>query len=112
MSDRSFHDYVIDEVLREIPGITSKSMFGGWGIYKNGIFFALIADNELYFKVDEENKKDYEELGSEPFVYQSKNGPITMSYWILPEEIRDDLEKLRTWIDKSVTAGIKSKKRK
>lgn len=112
MADRSFHDFVIDEVLREISGITTRAMFGDWGVYKDGIFFALIADGQLYFKVDESTKKDYEELGSEPFVYQSKKGPITLSYWLLPEEIMSDQEKLKEWVDKSVAAGIKSKKKK
>ncbi|MEK7559368.1 MAG: TfoX/Sxy family protein [Patescibacteria group bacterium] len=112
MSDRSFHGFVIEEVLREIPGITSRSMFGGWGIYKDGIFFALIADNQLYFKVDDSNKKDYQNLGSEPFVYESKHGKMTMSYWLLPEEVMSDKERLKDWVDKSVEASIKSKKKK
>ena len=112
MSDKSFYEYVMDEIFHEIPGISSRAMFGGWGFYKEGVFFALIADNELYFKVDEDNKKDYEDLGSEPFIYKSKKGLMTMSYWVLPEEIRDDRGKLEEWIGKSVMAGIKSKKKK
>lgn len=111
MADSSFHEFVFDEVLREIPGITSRAMFGGWGIYKDGIFFSLIADGALYFKVDESNKKDYEELGSEPFVYQSKHGTMKMSYWLLPEEIMNDQQLLREWVDKSVAVAINKKKK-
>ena len=87
-------------------------MFGGWGIYKNGIFFALIADGVLYFKVDESNKKDYEDLESEPFVYNAKGKSMTMSYWNLPEEIMSDQQLLKEWVDKSVLAGVSSKKKK
>ena len=80
------------------------------GEYKDGIFFSLIADGALYFKVDESNKKDYEDLGSEPFVYTAKGKSMTMSYWNLPEEIMNDREKLIEWIDKSVAVAINSKK--
>ncbi|MEK7185746.1 MAG: TfoX/Sxy family protein [Patescibacteria group bacterium] len=111
MADSSFREFVFDEVFREIPGITSRAMFGGWGIYKDGIFFSLIADGALYFKVDESNKKDYEDLGSEPFVYTAKGKSMTMSYWNLPEEIMNDREKLIEWIDKSVAVAINSKKK-
>lgn len=110
MSDKSFHDFVIGEVLNNIPGISSRAMFGGWGIYKDGIFFALIAENQLYFKVDGTNKKDYEELGSGQFSYQSKHGPMEMSYWLLPEEIMSNSERLMQWVEKSVQVGLKSKK--
>lgn len=64
--DTSFHDFVRNEVFREIEGITSRHMFGGFGFYKDGYFFALIANGELYFKVDESNKKDYQDAGSKP----------------------------------------------
>jgi len=45
-----FVTYVIEDVLGDIPGITSRAMFGGYGIYRDGIIFSLIAFNQLYFK--------------------------------------------------------------
>lgn len=109
--DDSFHEYVMNEVFAEIDGISSRAMFGGWGIYRNGIFFALISDGELYFKVGKGNKADYEKLGSKPFVYTGhKNKNITMSYWLLPEDIMENKDELEKWIDKSVEARKGSKK--
>lgn len=110
--DTSFYKYIVEEILENIPGIQSRSMFGGWGIFKDGIFFALIADGALYFKVDENNKKDYEEFGSEPFVYTAKGKSMTMSYWNLSEEIMNDREKLIEWVDKSVSVALRTKKNK
>ncbi|MEK7649582.1 MAG: TfoX/Sxy family protein [Patescibacteria group bacterium] len=101
--DKGFHDYVMHEVFMGIAGVTSRGMFGGWGIYKDGFFFALIADGRLYFKVDDSNRADYERAGSEPFRYSSKDKKaITMSYWELPAVVMDDKEELERWIEKSL----------
>lgn len=111
--DQSFHDYVIHDVLKNIPDITSQAMFGGWGIYKDGIIFALIADGELYFKVDDSNRCDFERLGSHPFVYsQGKHKQTTMSYWLLPEEIMANETELPQWIERSVNVSKQSKQKK
>lgn len=104
----SFHDYVIHDLLGEMSGITSKAMFGGWGIYREGIIFAIIIGEELYFKVDDSNRKDFESMDSRPFTYKNKNGKsITMSYWLVPEEVMENREGLRALVHKSVTANKK-----
>lgn len=94
-----FHDYVIHDVLGGIPGITSKAMFGGYGIYKDGKIFAIIVDGELYFKVDDNTVLDFKKLGSSQFTYEKKDGKkYAMNYWLLPEEIMEDNEKLELWV--------------
>lgn len=108
--DQEMHDFVVHDLLGTIPGITSKAMFGGWGIYKDGYIFAIIADGELYFKVGESTKADFESHGSHPFAYVSggeKNS--TMSYWLVPEEILEDSETLHTWVDNAVTVSKAAK---
>jgi DNA transformation protein len=109
--DDSFHEYVMNEVFREIIGISSRAMFGGWGIYQNGYFFALIDDGRLYFKVDETNKADYELEGSEPFVYKGKDGKkMTMNYYEVPADVLENYEKIAMWVDKAVEVAVKAKK--
>ena len=94
-----FHDYVVYDVLGGISGITSRAMFGGYGIYKNGEIFAIIADSELYFKVDENTVLDFKKLGSSQFTYKKKDGKkYAMNYWLLPEEIMEDKERLESWV--------------
>ncbi|OHA04078.1 MAG: hypothetical protein A3J58_02460 [Candidatus Sungbacteria bacterium RIFCSPHIGHO2_02_FULL_52_23] len=113
MRDKGFYEYVIHDLLGGMPGITSRPMFSGWGIYKDGIIFAIIADGELYFKADEENQKYFERLSSTPFSYTMKNGKVsTLSYRILPEEAREDKRELEQWIARSVGASIRAKKRR
>lgn len=104
----SFHDYVVRDLLAGLPGITSKRMFGGWGLYKAGVIFGIIVNGELYFKVDESNQKEYEVLGSRPFVYTKKAGkPVSMSYWFVPGAVLENRPKLYAWVEQSVACQTK-----
>ncbi len=106
-----FHDYVVEDLLSGLPGITSRRMFSGYGIYKDGLFFALIAEGTLYFKVDSGNRADYEKLGSQPFRYSAKNRKmVTLSYWELPLEIMENREALEEWVERSLSAAQAAKK--
>ncbi len=101
----SFHDYVLDDLLAGIPGIASRAMFGGWGIYRDGAIFALIADGELYFKTGDENRPDFEKMKSRPFTYARKGKKaVAMSYWLVPPEILEDRTRLGDWVDRAVAA--------
>lgn len=111
MSTANFHDYVMQDILAEIEGTTSRRMFSGYGIYLYGTIFGLIIDDELYFKVGENNIDDYKKLNSHPFTYHNKKGKeITMPYWIVPSEILEDKEKLKEWILKSAKVSQQYKK--
>ena len=113
---KEFHDYVLNDVLSHIDGITSKRMFGGFGLYKDGAIFAIItSDSELYFKVDDTNRAQFEKHGSEPFVYigHKTKKPTQMPYWILPSEIMEDKEVIEMWVEQSARiskSALKSKK--
>lgn len=111
--DADFHTYIMNDLLANIPGVTSRAMFGGWGIYQKRIIFAIIADGGLYFKVDETNKKDFEECDMRPFMYTMPNGKqMAMAYWQLPEEIMENSEELEVWVSKSVEVSLRGKKSK
>lgn len=108
-----FLSYLLEDVLHDIKDVTARAMFGGYGLYKNGIVFGIIADDELYFKVDDKNRAQYEACDSEPFTYEAKKGKkIVMSYWKVPADILEDPEALPKWIDASVEASKRSKNKK
>ena len=112
MSKSGFVTYMLEEVLGEIPGITSRAMFGGYGVYKDGVITGLIADDRFYLKVGERNKTDYEEKGSTPFTYSGKNGKVyAMSYWEVPYDIIEDKRELKEWVEKAYRVSIDSKKK-
>lgn len=105
----NYLNYII-EILAPHGEITARSMFGGYGIYKNGVIFALIAYDELYFKVDESNKSQYKKFDSEPFTYEAKGKKNTMSYWKVPIEILEDEEQIGVWLNQSYGISLKKKK--
>lgn len=93
-----FIEYIKD-ILEPFGPITTRAMFGGYGIYKGGVIFGLVAENELYFKADSESCQYFKSFGSEPFSYMSKGKVVAMSYWKVPPEVIDAEELLEKWIN-------------
>jgi DNA transformation protein and related proteins len=109
MPDATFKDFVIDQ-LRVFGGAGARAMFGGFGVYKGGVMFGLIAFDELYLKVDDTNRGDYEARKSHPFVYEGKGKPITMSYWRIPDDVLEDPDELKNWAMKAYDVALRTKK--
>jgi DNA transformation protein and related proteins len=112
MNNNRYIDYVLDTLFSlQLGNMKSRKMFGGYGIYQDGIFFALIANNILYFKVGDSNRLMYESHGSKPFSYAGKNNTIiVMSYWEVPADILESHNKLIEWVKKAVEAARQAKK--
>ncbi len=109
-ADSSFHDYVVRDLLGEVDGITSRAMFGGWALYRHRIIFGIIVDGELYLKVDETNRSDFERIGSHPFAYSNKRGrSVAMPYWLVTEEQMEDHQQLIALLERSVAISRKQK---
>lgn len=109
MSDKAFCEAVLQH-LNQVAPVTARAMFGGYGIYTEGVIFALIADEVLYFKVDDSNRHDYLNAGMRPFTYEGKGKPIEMSYCQLPDAVWQDLATLAVWVEKSATVSRRAKK--
>lgn len=110
MINNSFLDYILD-ILLAYGNVKSRRMFGGFGIYLSGIMFAIIINNEIYFKVDSILAKKYKALGSYPFTYKRHNKIIALSYWIVPPEVLEDVDQLKIWFDSSLEIAKNNKKR-
>ena len=107
MSSTSFHDFVVHDVLGHISGISSRRMFGGWGIYQNGRIFAIITNGVLYFKVHDGNRQKFVEADSKPFTYHKKEKTTQISYWELPESIMNNRTEVERWMQDSLNAQKK-----
>ena len=110
-TSKDYLEYILD-VLSLCDNITAKRLFGGYGLYQNGIIFAIIVENELYFKVDESNINLYQNLNSEPLTFHAKRKAITMSYWKVPDEIIENKELLVTHLELAVLASAKTRNTK
>jgi DNA transformation protein len=86
-------------------------MFGGVGIYAGRLFFALIADDTLYFKVDGSTRADFEARGMGPFRPYGEDGEV-MQYYQVPEELLEDPETLRPWAERAIAVARRAKDRR
>jgi DNA transformation protein len=101
--DESFLEFVEDQ-LTQIVSIRSRRMFGGVGIYGDDFFFAIIADDTLYFKVDDTNRPDFEAAGMGPFLpYGDPTKP--MQYYRLPADLLEDVDALVPWVRKAISVA-------
>ncbi len=104
-----FTSFVISQ-LNLLPLVTSRSMFGGLGIYSDGLFFALIADDQLYFKVDDTNRSEFEREGMDAF--RPYDDDRTMNYWEVPVSVLEDADLLGEWALKSLEISKRTSKKK
>jgi DNA transformation protein and related proteins len=89
--------------------VSIKRMFGGLGIYREGLMFALVAYDQLYLKVDDVNRPLFEKAGGKPFTYDGKGEPVTMSYWTPPSDFVDDEDVMRIFADAAYGAALRAK---
>jgi len=99
----AFKSFVLDQ-LTELGDVVPKSMFGGVGLYCEGVFFGIIARDVLYLKVDETNRPDYERAGMTPFKpYPDRAG--TMQYYAVPVGVLEASSELVDWARKAVAVA-------
>jgi DNA transformation protein and related proteins len=109
--DRDFINYLL-ELLSPLPDVSAKRMFGGYGIFRNGLMFALVADATLYFKVDDQTQVHYDERGLEAFTYSKEGKVMRMSYYRAPEEALDGSDGMCEWAELAYQSAVRVQKPK
>ena len=105
--DAGYREFLAD-LLSPLGGVTMRRMFGGLGIYRDGVIFAVVIGEGLYFKADAETAPDFEAEGCGPFVYTGNGGrPVQMPYWRAPERLYDDPEEFVAWARSAVAAAAR-----
>ena len=102
-----FRSFVEDQLEAILP-IHTRAMFGGVGIYTEGVFFALMAEDVLYLKVDERTLGDYEARGLRAFRPHGPDG-VEMAYREIPAELLEDPAELRPWVEKAVEVALRAR---
>lgn len=99
----------LKEVLSPLGAIHAKKMFGGYGIYHDGLMFALVEDDVLYLKADETTAPLFIARGAAPFQYQRAGKWVEMSYYQAPEEIYEEVEAAMLWAKRAFGAALKAR---
>jgi len=100
----------LEDLFAAVGGVTLRRMFGGLGIFRDGLMIALVDDEVLYFKADATTVPHFQAEGSEPFVYQSKGKTVALSYWRAPAFLFEDQDAFRRWAQDAHDAALRAKK--
>jgi len=100
-----FRDFILEQ-LAPAGRVTARRMFGGVGLYLDGLFFALIDDDTLYFKADDSNRARFERAGSKPFCPFPDRPTQAMGYWQVPAEVLENAEERAIWAREAMTVAF------
>jgi len=100
-----FVDY-LSEVFAALGPITTKRMFGGHGVYFEGVMFALVSRDSLYLKVDAASRPEFEQYGCTAFEYLKDGKTVKLSYWSAPAHLFEDPDEARRWALRARDAAL------
>jgi DNA transformation protein and related proteins len=116
-NSKDFADYCC-ELLRGVGSPTAKRMFGGWGIYVDGVTIAVIADltalgsgknEKLYLKADDSSKAQFEAAGGQRFIYDAKGKSMGMNYYTTPDEAMESPDAMLPWARLALRCALEAK---
>ena len=100
------------ELLEPLGAMRARRMFGGWGLYADEVFIAIIGGDRLFLKTSAETRRAFEAAGCEPFVYDAKAGSIAMSYWSAPADAMDSPALMAPWARRALQAALAARTHK
>lgn len=106
----SAQEHALEQLRRVVP-VTYKRMFGGVGIYHDGLFFALMDDDRCWLKVDDHNRPAFEARGLRPFRPFEDRDEV-MSYYPVPDDALEEPDALRPWVDGALDAARRARRKK
>ena len=96
----------IHDLFQPFGPVTVRRMFGGAGLFADGVMFGLVSGGQIYLKADATTVTCFESERCEPFEYSTKNGKRTLtSYWRLPDRLYDDADELAQWARQALAAA-------
>jgi len=100
-------DYLL-ELMQPLGHVTARPMFGGFGMYADGLFFAIVVNDVLYFKVDDVNRGQFTDRKLDPFTFDMKGEIKTMNYHRCPEEALENPVLMAEWGKSGIAAAMRA----
>ena len=104
--DEAFIDY-LRELFADFGPVSARAMFGGHGLYRDGLIFGIVMDEAVYLKVDDATRADFEAAGCAPFIYDMQGKALPMSYWSVPAEAMDSPQAMLPWARRAYDAALR-----
>ena len=98
----------ISDLFSGLGQVSIRRMFGGKGIYHDGLIVAIDLRGEIMLKVDAVSAPEFEAAGAKQWFYEGKKGKtVLMPYWSVPEEAFDDPDEMRKWVRLAFEAAVR-----
>jgi len=98
------------ERLAVLGPVTARAMFGGHGLYCEGLFIAIVTGEQLWFKADALTQPDFEARGLQRFTYSARGKPVQLRYYAAPPEVFDEPPAMRAWGQRALAAALRARK--
>lgn len=102
----------IADLFAGLGPVSIRRLFGGKGIYFDGVIIAIEIRDELMLKADAQSAPDFEAAGCTQWTYTgSRHGKeVAMPYWTVPDSAVDDPDEMTVWARKAYEAGLRAGK--
>ena len=101
------------ELMRPSGRASARAMFGGHGMYVDGLIVGIVVEDVLYLKTDDETRPAYTRRELAPFCYTTKEGRAhAMSYHRAPDEAGEGPEAMREWLRPAIGAALRNAQKK
>jgi DNA transformation protein len=84
-------------------------MFGGYGLYIDDVFVAIIAGDNLYLKADDQTQVRFETAGCRRFEYTARGKQHALGFWSVPPEAMDSPSLMQSWARLALEAGLRAR---
>lgn len=111
MKTTPFLEYLVGDVFEESLHVSTRAMMGGYTLYADGKVFAIVADDQLWFKGSNELAEWYLSRGSRKFSYTKEGKEQGMNYFLVPEAVIEDTNTFNEWLDTALSVAILPKKK-
>jgi DNA transformation protein len=108
---KQYLEFILEQ-LSALPALRPNRMFGGVGLYSDGVFFGLIDDDTLFFKTAESNIAPYRERGMPRFMPFPDRPDAVLGYHQVAADIIEDAEELVDWARQAVAVALSARARK
>ena len=109
MTRRSEFLELVTGQMAGLGAIASRRMFGGHGLYCDGLFIALISGDQLYFKADAQTQPDFDARGLQRFGYSTRGKAVQLMYYEAPAEVFDDVSAMHEWGRLALQAAVRAR---
>lgn len=106
-ASREFVDWVL-ELLAPLGAVVARRMFGGFGLFLDGLMFAIVLDDVVWFKTDLHNRDRFAALGEPPLTYKRSGRPAQLHFYRAPGEAFEAPRTLLPWAQSAFKAALRA----